>query len=120
MIKITDHQINPCNDLLDITVLDQPGNGGAHHHYAIECATNPNVAVDIRFQDGPIGEVGVNGLTHEALIAILLHRLRCFQAGPYACQANELALTHLVDAQCALLSRTKERMHRGVEGTHEV
>ncbi len=119
MRKLTEHCINPCNDTLDITVMDEQGAGGAHHHYAIECVTNPDVAIDIKFQNGPIGEVGVNGVTHEALLAILADRLRCFQAGPYACSANEQALLHVEAATQWLLSRTKERMNRGVEGTHE-
>ena len=72
------------------------------------------------FQQGPIGEVGVNGVTHEALLAILVDRMRSFQAGPYACRENALVLTKLEEAQQWLLSRTRARMVRGVEGTHQV
>lgn len=32
---------------------------------------------------------------------------------------NAAALTHLQSAQGSLLDRTRERMARGVEGTHE-
>ncbi|ODT86711.1 MAG: hypothetical protein ABS78_15575 [Phenylobacterium sp. SCN 70-31] len=70
------------------------------------------------FQNGPIGEVGVNGLTHEALLAILVDRLRAFQAGPFSCRENALALTKLEEAQQWLGARTRARMVRGVEGTH--
>lgn len=36
MRQITDHIINPCNDKLRISVTDEPGAGGANHHYLIE------------------------------------------------------------------------------------
>lgn len=74
----------------------------------------------IGFQNGPIAEAGVNGITHEALLAILIDRLECFQAGPYASSYNEQALIACRAAQEALLSRTRSRMARGVEGAHTV
>lgn len=120
MRSITDHVVNPANDQLKITVVDEPGSGGAHHHYAIDCPSNEDVATDIRFQNGPINETGVNGLTQEVLLAIVADRLRCFQAGPFACKANACALTHIEEAQHWLQQRTLERMRRGVEGTHAV
>ncbi|MCW1844141.1 hypothetical protein [Prosthecomicrobium hirschii] len=115
---LTDHIINPANDRISITVLDEPGSGGAHHHYAIDIDGSEN-GVDIVFQNGPIAEVGVNGVTHEVLLAILADRLRSFQSGPYACRENALALTKIEEAQHWLLHRTRARMARGVEGTHE-
>lgn len=116
--ELTDHKINPANDQLTITVVDEPGAGGANHHYEI---TSPNMETHIlNFQNGPIGEVGVNGITHEALIAILLHRLQAFQAGPYACAENHYALIHLESVQTWLHERTLSRMSRGVEGTHQL
>lgn len=71
------------------------------------------------FQNGPIPEAGVNGLTHEVLLEILIDRLSGFQAGQFACDANQLCLDHLKAAQEILLNRTRERMARGVEGTHQ-
>ena len=61
----------------------------------------------------------MNGITHEALLAVVADRLRSFQKGPYSCKANECALTHIEEAQHWLQQRTLERMRRGVEGTHE-
>ncbi len=72
----------------------------------------------ISFQNGPIKEVGVNGVTHEALLAILIDRLRSFQAGPYSNRANAIALTKMEEALMWLQQRTRERIKRGVEGTH--
>jgi len=120
MRTIEDHKVNPANDVLTVTAVDEPGSGGAHHHYAIDCGANEEVATDIKFQNGPINEVGVNGLTHEVLLAIVADRLRSFQSGPFATRYNALALTHIEEAQNWLNRRTIERMRRGVEGTHKV
>jgi hypothetical protein len=134
MREIIGHKVNPANDLLDIKVMDEPGPCGANHLYQItgfNSAKNPSGPWVVRhgkpaehstilFQNGPIAEVGVNGLTHEALLAILVDRLQAFQRGPYACRENALALTKLEEAQHWLHHRTKARMDRGVEGTHTV
>ena len=131
--ELTDHKVNPANDQLVVKVVDEPGAGGAHHAYVIsgfDADLNPPVAltpsdvgdkdwVTIVFQNGPINQVGVNGVTHEALLAILIHRLRCFQAGSYACAENACALTQLEAARESLHSRTRARMARGVESTHK-
>lgn len=122
MRQLKGHTVNPVNEKLEITVMDQPGAGGAHHHYEVRILQDVlggDKLCDIRFQNGPIKENGVNGLTQEALIAICIDRLECFQAGAYACQSNALALHHLREAQEALHSRTRERLQRGVEGTHQ-
>ncbi len=120
MRKIDEHKINPANDTLNITVLDEPGHGGACHEYEISHSNMPPTRIS--FQNGPINEDGngVNGLTHEVLLAIVADRLRGFQAGPYSCKANACALTKIEEAQHWLQHRTLERMRRGVEGTHKV
>lgn len=134
MRTINEHKINPANDTLNIAVVDEPGADGACHHYRIEgfnTASNvsdpfvgrhgaPAEHATVLFQNGPIPEMGVNGVTHEALLAIVADRLRSFQAGPFACKANACALTHIEEAQHWLQQRTIERMRRGVEGTHTV
>jgi hypothetical protein len=130
MREITSHKVNPANDTLEITVRDEPGAGGASHCYKIggyDASRNPaldqfddqhGTATFILFQNGPINEAGVNGVTQEALLAICIDRLECFQAGPYACRENALALTKMQEAQMWLKKRTLDRMVRGVEGTH--
>ena len=115
--ELHDHKVNPANDTLTITVEDAPGAGGAHHQYRIR---GEKVDATIEFQNGPIAHAGVNGLTHEALLAIVCDRLRSFQAGPYACRENAVALTKLEEAQMWLQKRTRDRMARGVEGTHTI
>lgn len=124
MRELTSHKVNDCNDAIKITVKDEPGAGGANHYYEAswpdvkspEC----NAMHGISFQNGPIKEVGTNGLTHEALLSIIEDRLQSFQKGPYACRENAIALTHIQDAMHWLQHRTRARLVRGVEGTHTV
>jgi hypothetical protein len=124
MREIHSHKVNPVNDALRIEVADEPGAGGANHRYEVtgmNYASNPSAIgahPAIVFQNGPIAEAGVNGVTHEALLAIVVDRLESFQTGPYACRENALALTKLQEAQMWLLERTRGRIARGVEGTH--
>lgn len=124
MRELTGHKVNPANDRLTVAVLDEPGSGGAHHVYEITGYLPPNDEFPgitrIEFQNGPINEAGVNGITHEALLAILIDRLECFQNGPFANPYNATALSSLKVAQETLLARTRHRMDRGVEGTHTV
>src|SRR5262245_44367841 len=98
MRQVTAHKVNPANDTLTIDVVDEPGAGGANHYYMVrgfDVRKNPSAGVDLKdvpgeylglmvlFQNGPIAEHGVNGVTQEALLAIVIDRLECFQAGPY-------------------------------------
>lgn len=122
MRTVTDHVVNPANDKLAIEVLDEAGAGGANHIYQVRgyhSKEADETAVVIRFQNGPINEVGVNGITQEVLLAIVADRLRSFQAGSFACRENALALTKIEEAQHWLQQRTIARMRRGVEGTHQ-
>jgi len=132
MRELHGHKVNPANDTLSIKVLDTPGAGNACHLYQIDGFDTESNASDpfvrrhgqsaqhatVLFQNGPINEVGVNGVTHEALIAIVIDRMESFQAGQFACPENEIALGALRLAQRSLLLRTELRMKRGVEGTH--
>ena len=126
MRALTEHKVNPANDRLSIEVTDEPGAGGANHVYEVR-GFDPHVNfvaglghITIHFQNGPINEAGVNGLTQEVLLAIVADRLRSFQSGPFSCRENALALTKIEEAMHWLHSRTLARMQRGVEGTHKV
>ena len=134
MRQITDHIVEgDTANQLRISVLDEPGQGGANHLYQIEGFNTqknksdpfverygkPSDHTTVLFQNGPIGEFGVNGITQEALLAIVIDRLRSFQAGPFSCRDNAIALTHCEDALMRLQRRTRERIKRGVEGTNQ-
>lgn len=126
MRQLHDHEVNPANRQLTITATDSPGSGGANHEYEIELAEpglgGRHVLGLLSFQNGPIDVDGngVNGITHEALLAVVCDRLRSFQSGPYACRENAIALTKLEEAMHWLHHRTLARQRRGVEGTHAV
>ena len=108
MREITSHIVegDSANHQLKITVHDEPGAGGANHLYRISGLSTATNASDrlpacmdhqadhatVLFQNGPIKEVGVNGVTQEALLAIIIDRLESFQKGPFACDDNGFAL----------------------------
>lgn len=137
MRTITDHIVegDSANHQLTIEVTDGPGQGGACHRYEIsgfDTSTNHSDQYDsaqlnagaqrctVLFQNGPIKEFGVNGITQEALAAIIIDRLRSFQVGPFAGDYNARALQCFEGGLGWLRQRTKDRMARGVEGTHTV
>lgn len=129
--EITSHKVNDLNDRLTIEVMDKPGAGGANHVYMVTLPPKESKMVgglptspypiyyEIKFQDGPIAEAGVNGLTQEVLLAIVMDRLQAFQKGPFACRENALALTNIEQGMMWLQQRTRNRMARGVEGTNK-
>ncbi len=122
MRKLTSHKVNGLNEAITVNVLDGPGPGGACHEYEMLCVDGGEGHCDchIKFQDGPIAEAGVNGISQEALLAVVEDRLQCFQAGEYACRENALALTHVQEAMHWMHHRTRERVARGVEGTSQL
>lgn len=120
MRQIFDHETPANVGQLYVHVQDDPGPGGANHHYTIEAVGNDAITNhEIHFQEGPIQENGVNGVTNEALIAVVIDRMRGFQSGPFNCRENDRALGHLEEALMWLKSRTNDRAFRGVEGKSE-
>lgn len=133
MRELTSHKINGLNEEIRIQVIDEPGAGGACHRYKVgipmidpvesqpaENSRRMRSHCDIHFQEGPITEAGLNGISNEALLAVVEDRLKGFQSGQYSCRENALALTHVQDAMHWLHHRTRERVARGVEGTSAV
>lgn len=121
MRELTSHKVNGLNESLVIGVVDGPGHGNACHEYRIEYAQNGQACnvCEIHFQDGPIVETGINGISNEALLAVVEDRLLGFQSGQYACRENAVALTKLQEAMMWLQKRTRDRMFRGVEGMNQ-
>lgn len=72
---------------------------------------------DIKWQLGPINEVGVNGCQIEDILPTFIDRLQSFQDGDFACRENAIACTKLEEALLWLHSRTDRRTKVGVEGT---
>ncbi len=119
------HEINypgRQNSSVQVWAQDEPGPGGAAHFYSIEWPGNgPNAQIiTLLFQKGPIKEVGVNGITNEALLAIVVDRLQAFQKGGFSCRENAIALTKIEEALHWMQHRTEARIARGVEGETKV
>ena len=118
-VVLTDHIVQGAAHNVTVQTLDGPGSGGAHHAYLLQWeGDHTGGSTIIRFQNGPIAKAGANGVSGEALMSVLIHRLRCFQAGPFACRENALALTNLEQSLMWLQKRTQDRIARNVEGTH--
>lgn len=125
MRTLHDHEVNDFNSKhVAVRVIDEPDNevgGGACHHYRVlvdEYSTDGDVC-EIRFQHGPVLEHGVNGITNEALIAVVLDRLRSFQKGSFSSRYNAISITKLEEALMWQHKRTLDRVRRGVEGKNE-
>lgn len=119
---ITSHEVNGCNAAIRVDAVDPPGRGGASREYLVQVVPSDpskSFSLELKFHTGPVTD-GPNGITHEVLLAILIDRLRGFQNGPFACPENLDALSFCEQAAAALGARTRNRMTRGVEGTHEV
>lgn len=119
--RISSHQTNECNKAIDIEVKDPPGPSGASFEYDILLRKDGLIELccPIEFHVGPM-ENGTNGLTHEALLTVLIDRLQCLQTGPFRCEENRKALAAMEEARIHLAARTARRLVEGKEGTHEV
>ena len=110
-------------NLNQVYVLDEKGNGGANHKYLIEGACQANgdtgVYVKINFQNGARKlDNSVHGVLDVDLLEIVRHRLKSFQEGEFASKDNEKALTHIEEALMWLNRRVEDRIERNVLGTN--
>jgi len=101
-----------------VHVLDHrdPDAGDACHEYEVRDRDGTPLCA-ISFQHGPIGSAGVNGPQHVDLLAIIQHRLDCFQGGPFASAVNETTCAAIGSAMASEGTRTRRRTLAGVEGT---
>lgn len=75
------------------------------------------IVCSLSFQNGPIKEVGVNGVQNEPIIAALIDRLELLDT-TFPSDFNKNAIMHLKEAYKSLKARTANRVERGVEGTN--
>jgi hypothetical protein len=107
---------------IDIVALDEKGQGNANHKYQIRMSDyyghtkDEELLADINFQNGPVKEFDINGISNESLLAIVIDRLQGFQSGEFSSRDNAVALAHLETALLWLHKRTLDRIARGVEG----
>jgi hypothetical protein len=108
------HDGHGLNESIVIYTDEPDGSGGAHQYTA--WIGDTRVAV-VQFQKGPRNVEGSTpGMTEAALLAILIDRLRGFQAGPYSCRENAIQLTHLEETLHWTKARADARARRGVLG----
>src|SRR5574343_408947 len=114
MRELRKHKVAGSGLDLTIKVLGNTGPGGANHLYEIrydDKETRINqYRTEIEFQNGPIKEVGINGVSHEALLAIIIDRLEKFQEGPFKSAYNGIALEKCEEALFWLQQRTRDRI----------
>ena len=109
------NEIGGLNTHLKVLVLDEPMQpNNACHLYVIEANGVPTCTLN--FQRGPIKEHGVNGISNEALLAVIAHRFEGFQRGKFACEDNAEALKHIYAAMECMAKRTQGRVLAQVEG----
>ncbi|HEX8637575.1 MAG TPA: hypothetical protein VF692_05900 [Pyrinomonadaceae bacterium] len=123
---IHEHKINKFNrECVNVAAIDEKSSDNANHKYEISVWKNAETSdqndelvevCQLNFQNGGLKEVGPNGITDQALIAVVLHRLRGFNSGQFASRDNSLAITHLEDALMRMERRSNDRARRGVEG----
>ena len=110
------------NAYTEVLVDDTDGPGGGRHVYDVgfqQGEGDESSVQRISFQCGPVVEAGINGIQDEGLMIVLIDRLQRFQAGPYSCRENALALTKLQEALHWMEARKRDRMKRGVEGRNK-
>ena len=91
---------------LKVNVIDQA------RTYSVKVGTE---YVTVGFQNGSVPEVGVNGLSMECLLAIMINRTVILD-NMFPCDENKLAIMRMREALAQLELRTAKRNARGVEG----
>ena len=107
-------------NLSEVYVMDEKGNGGANHQYLIigaGCDLLSGFALE--FQNGPRKDPkSTNGIVDQDLLEIVRHRLQGFQSGELSTRETAIALTHVEEALLWLNKRIEDRIERNVLGTN--
>ena len=115
--EITDHRMKGLNEAITVHAMDWEDDIGACNEYQITAhiPLKPGnmtgevgkVAL-IQFQKGSIKEVGLNGFSNGAFLAVVIDRLRGVQSGPFKDRKIDIALTHLEEALMWIQKKQKE------------
>jgi len=117
MRSITSHHDGHGLNESIVIAADEPGPGGASHRYVF--LIDGTEVGALQFQCGPRNVEGSTpGITEGAFLMTLIDRLECFQAGPYACEENAVALEKARECLAAIRLRADNRAARGVLGTY--
>ncbi len=93
---------------------------GAPHHFQVIDNTTGDVISEVHFQEGPVKEVGRNGVQNEDVLAMVIERLEGLQQTPYAGPETAKALAKIKEGLAWLDARTANRQQRGVEGRNKI
>lgn len=115
--ELKHHIVEGRNHNERVYAVDDVGPGGAHHHYKLEWGDSYEVPPqEIWFQRGGIQNAGINGVSNEQVLAVLIDRFECLMSGPFPTPETQEALDHCRAAMEALHRRTRDRLARDVEG----
>ena len=106
-----------------VMAVDEPGNGGANHHYVVQYEGAEDeygtYCAHICFQNGPRKDPNADGgVLDTDLLEIVRDRLKGFQSGEFASDYNGQALLHVEEALMWLNRRVEDRIERQVLGTN--
>jgi hypothetical protein len=110
-------------NLNEVFVTDEKGNGGAYHEYLIRSIETTEGGYDVYskviFQNGARKlDTSTHGILDTDLLEIVRHRLQCFQQGEFVTRENAIALTHIEEALMWMNRRVEDRIERNVLGTN--
>lgn len=124
--ELFDHKNNKFNrECIKVETADLRASDSAHHAYKISVEVKAQTSnetdqtvheVVLQFQNGGLKEVGANGITDQALIAVVLDRMRSFNEGQFRCRENSMIITKLEEAMLWMEKRSNDRARRNVEG----
>lgn len=104
-------------DVAEVDSLMARGSDFPEEHFIV--VNHGDNTIHFMVQDGPIGEVGVNGCQVDSIIEaarLIVHGLN----KKFPCRENSLVITKLEEALHWLAHRKANREARGVEGRNEV
>ena len=111
------YKANEVERAIKITADDRDESGASHDYELF--VDGQRADTKIHFQKGPIAEAGINGLTNESLLAVVIDRLDGFLSGKFPSRETAVAKTKCEEALMWLNKRTHDRLARGVEGQNK-
>jgi len=88
------------------------------HHYSMDTFLGIFRGHMLSFYEMKEDGTKIDGVTNEEVIEVLIHRMRKLN-DKLPCRENSIVITKLEECRFWLKKRTKDRIERKVEGTHE-
>lgn len=110
MRQLQNHKVGLLGSKIDVNV-DDPRVMGANTRYVATAPTADgeviSILTDVQFQDGPVADIGVKGISPQVLLAITQDHLAGLNSGEMGCHELRVALNHIHEALNALDARTR-------------